>query len=268
MQIERARSFDAVAESYDRFRPRYPESLFEDLFACAQLPADAQILEIGCGSGIATLPLAKRGFPLMALDPGRELVRIARSKLERFENCRIYESAFEDFALVEASLDLICCAQAFHWLDADSRFERTACALKASGALAIFGNVTLESSSPLRQAIQEAYQDHAPQLEGPSSTSWYAQGGPIEDLIQASGLFMPPESRFYDWSKTYSTADYLGLLRTHSDHNLLSEGVRAALLRRIGDVIDQFGGTIEIDYQSSLYFARRLTRTSTGITST
>ncbi len=51
----RRESFDQVAQLYDRARPDYPDALFADILAYAQLPADARILEIGCGSGQARI---------------------------------------------------------------------------------------------------------------------------------------------------------------------------------------------------------------------
>src|ERR1051325_3229879 len=65
----RRESFDAVAAEYDRVRPGYPESVFDRIAAYAELGADSRLLELGTGSGKATLPMARRGFSVVCLEP-------------------------------------------------------------------------------------------------------------------------------------------------------------------------------------------------------
>jgi hypothetical protein len=48
-------TFEQVSELYDSSRPEYPALIFDDLVALAELAATAKILEIGCGTGQATL---------------------------------------------------------------------------------------------------------------------------------------------------------------------------------------------------------------------
>src|ERR671933_454382 len=55
-------TFEEVPELYERARPLYPPELFDDLVAYAGLEAGSRVLEIGCGTGQATLPLAERGL--------------------------------------------------------------------------------------------------------------------------------------------------------------------------------------------------------------
>jgi tRNA G46 methylase TrmB len=55
-------SFEEVPELHDRARPTYPGPLFDDLASLGALGDGARVLEIGCGTGKATLALAGRGF--------------------------------------------------------------------------------------------------------------------------------------------------------------------------------------------------------------
>jgi ubiquinone/menaquinone biosynthesis C-methylase UbiE len=50
-------TFDQAAEIYDRVRPDYPETLFDDLVALAGLGPGDRLLEVGCATGKATRPL-------------------------------------------------------------------------------------------------------------------------------------------------------------------------------------------------------------------
>jgi len=66
-------TFDQAAEIYQRVRPDYPEALFDDLIILAGLAPGDQLLEVGCATGKATLPLARRGFRITCVELGGEL---------------------------------------------------------------------------------------------------------------------------------------------------------------------------------------------------
>ena len=74
-------TFDEAPELYDRVRPGYPEEAFEDLATLARLRPGSRVLEIGCGTGQATVPLAARGFEVVAVELGAGLAKVARRNL-------------------------------------------------------------------------------------------------------------------------------------------------------------------------------------------
>jgi ubiquinone/menaquinone biosynthesis C-methylase UbiE len=82
--MEQRFTFDRVANVYRAARPDYPDALIDDVVSYADLKLDDKILEVGCGTGQATKGFAKRGFPILATDPGPEMLRGARESLERF----------------------------------------------------------------------------------------------------------------------------------------------------------------------------------------
>jgi SAM-dependent methyltransferase len=74
MAEERAKlrtTFDEVALLYDEVRPGYPEELFEEVVSLSGIPSDGRILEIGCGTGQASVPLAGRGYRVLYVEVGR-----------------------------------------------------------------------------------------------------------------------------------------------------------------------------------------------------
>ena len=93
----RKRSFDAAARLYDKFRPGYPEPLFDDLVQLSGIPAGGRILEIGPGTGQATLPLARRGLSILGLELGASMARVCRRNTHEFPNVEILNVAFEDW---------------------------------------------------------------------------------------------------------------------------------------------------------------------------
>lgn len=68
---ERLRAtFDSAAPLYQQARPEYPDALYEELARLAALRPGAHLLEIGCATGKATIPLAGRGFRITCLEIG------------------------------------------------------------------------------------------------------------------------------------------------------------------------------------------------------
>ena len=74
---ERRLVFGEVAELYDRHRPTYPAELIDDLVALAGLDASRPVLEVGAGTGKATVLFAQRGIPVLAIEPSPEMAAIA-----------------------------------------------------------------------------------------------------------------------------------------------------------------------------------------------
>src|SRR3954452_19247184 len=130
-------TFGQDAELYDRCRPSYPPPLFTDLAALASLGAGARVLEIGCGTGQATLPLAQLGCTVVAMDLSPDMAAIARRNLAQFPNVTVVASAFEDWQPSNGTFDAVLSATAFHWLDPDVRMIKAADLLRPGGALGI-----------------------------------------------------------------------------------------------------------------------------------
>lgn len=249
-------TFDEVAELYHLVRPRYPRELFLDLIRLVDLKADDRVLEIGCGTGHATEPLAQRGYSLLCLEPGPSMARVARERLARFANVEVVSVSFEHWPVEPASFALVMSAQAFHWVSPDVRFQKAAAALHPGGHLAIFGATPIREKTALHRALDRAYSAYAPTIaSSPTSSRWYSASSPTESLFAASGSFGAVTKRSYHWTREYKTADYLNLMRTQSDHRLLPERQRETLLAELGKIIENHGGSITTRYEAHLFVA-------------
>src|SRR5919106_2287573 len=65
--------FGPLAEDYARFRPSYPDALFDALFARLGDPSGT-VLDAGAGTGKATGSLLRRGARVVALEPNRSML--------------------------------------------------------------------------------------------------------------------------------------------------------------------------------------------------
>jgi len=97
-------------------------------------------LEIGCGTGQATLPLARRGYRLLGVELGANLAAVARTKLADYTNARVLACSFEAWPVEQEAFDLVVSATAFHWVDPRVRYRKSAQALRPDGSLALIWN--------------------------------------------------------------------------------------------------------------------------------
>jgi SAM-dependent methyltransferase len=252
---ERRFVFDEVAELYARARPTYPQALIDDVIQQSGLKPGSRILELGCGPGNASVLFAGRGYQLLSLEPGERLAAVARRRLASDPDAQVLVTTFENWPLEADAFDLVFAAQSFHWMDPVLRFSKTARALKPNGMLAAFANRALPGTGPVEQRIQQAYATHAPGLAGQGYTRNIY--GHFLELFAAASEFRPAECREYGWHGEYTSGQYVDLLATHSDHRILPEDQRRALLDAVRDAIEAGDGRHGVDYVAVLCFARR-----------
>jgi SAM-dependent methyltransferase len=89
--------FGRAAADYQRTRPVCPPRLFDDLIDLAGLEAGERVIEVGCGTGQATVPLAERGLAVTAVELGPGLAAIARRRLASFPNAEVVTCSFENW---------------------------------------------------------------------------------------------------------------------------------------------------------------------------
>ena len=155
--MEQRFTFDQVASVYSKARPDYPDALVDDVVSYADLKLNDRIFEVGCGTGQATKSFAKRGFPILATDPGSEMLRGARESLANFSNVEFLETTFEAWPTDRAAFRLIIAAQSWHWVSPEVRFSKAAEALSRDGSLAVFGHVPVGLPAPLLDQFKEIY---------------------------------------------------------------------------------------------------------------
>ncbi len=256
--------FGDVAELYDRHRPTYPPKLIDDLIADAGL-AERRIerpraLEVGAGTGKATVLFGARGVPVLAVEPSPRMAALARRNCARYRNVEIVESDFERWDPQGVQFDLLYSAQAWHWIDPDVRYRHARRALANGGLLAAFWNRPAWGRSELRTALIAVYDEVVPDL---SRENGMHPGDPSpadeEDWtaeIAAVSEFARPAQRGYRWSQEYTAAEYIGLLATLSDIQLLDEAVRDRLLARVGETIVAHGGELVMPMVTLVHLAR------------
>ena len=238
----RAGSFGADAERYDRTRPRYPDAMVDDLVA-GGTPA---VLDVGCGTGIVATAFTARGCAVLGVEPDPRMAAVAERK-----GIAVETATFEEWDAAGRTFDLVVSGQAWHWVDPERGPAKAAEVLRPGGRFAVFWNL----GGPDRAThalLDEVYRRHAPELLNGSVAL-----GKLEDrresdaaAIRATGRFAEPEVRTYEWTQRHTTAEWVDQLPTHSDHALLPDATRAALLADITATLDTAGGGLTLHYRT------------------
>lgn len=248
-------TFNETAVLYHKIRPRYPQKLFKDLFKLIDLSKSDRILEIGAGTGIATLEIAKRGFHVVALEPGEQMASLLKENLKEYKT-DVIVSTFENWTQPEEKFDLVVSFTAFHWLDPKTRYQKVYDILTPKGYLAVVKYHHVAGGDiDFFYEVQKYYQKYKPdepefKLIEPSTFK------PSIQELYDSDLFRTPIARSYLTEVTYNRAEYEQLLLTYPDHRLLEENKRALLLNDIGRLIEErYGGQIRKCYLHELVVA-------------
>jgi SAM-dependent methyltransferase len=250
-------TFDEAPELYDRVRPGYPEELFDDLAELAGLRAGSRVLELGCGTGQATIALARRGYEVVALELGAGLADVARRKLAAFGSVRVVNAAFEAWPLPAEPFDLVIAATSFHWIDPAVRVSKAVDALRPGGALAVVSTHHVAGGDEAFFVdVQRCYERWDPKTP-PGLRAPLAADVPEDRELAASGRFESVAFRRYEREIAYSAAEYRDLLLSYSGHRAMEPEAQRGLLDCIVRLIDErHGGRIAKRYMNELAVAR------------
>jgi SAM-dependent methyltransferase len=241
-------TFDSAAALYQQARPEYPAELYDELIRLTGIGGGDRLLEVGCATGKATLPLARRGLPITCLELGADLAAAARRHLAAFPAVQVVTANFETWRpQPPATFDLVFAATAWHWIDPAAGYPQAWKLLRPDGGDSFFAD------------IQEVYDEIG---EGMPAGTLCDRPGEVPDSradIEASGLFGDVAVRQFDWSVSYDADSYLRLLDTFSGHIAMAEWQRRRLYgeirRRLGQRPD---GRLRRHWGAVLHVARRL----------
>jgi len=246
----RAESFGAVAERYDRARPSYPPALIDALLASGP----RTVLDVGCGTGIASILLKQRGCAVLGVEVDARMAEVARSK-----GIEVEVDRFEDWQPHGRRFDLVLSGQAWHWVDPHAGALRAAQALHEGGEICLFWNFGTPPAE-IGELLQPIYARVSPEM-----ARYAVLLGNRDDRARAaiegitsSEAFDTPSRADFAWSRRYTTSSWLDQLATHSDHRSLPPERLRELLEAVGAAIDSIGGSFEMPYETLLVKATRV----------
>ena len=131
--------FTGKADVYQKFRPGYPEELYE--YLCKYyLPSGGAVADVGAGTGKFAEGFIRRNITTFCVEPNADMARVLKENYGKYPNFRHIPSPAENICLPQGSVDLVTAAQAFHWFDGQAFYACCRKILKENGAVALIWN--------------------------------------------------------------------------------------------------------------------------------
>ena len=239
-------TFNEDPAAYDHLRPKYTDALFIDVIQYSALDATKKALEIGIGTGQATLPFLKTGCELTAVEIGDQLAQYSREKFSEYERFKVITQDFESVALEESSCDLVYSASAFHWIAPEIGLPKVYQLLKPGGVFAWISVQPAPSQKYIHKEMQKVYAEYSRYF---SETKIRFNRLPEARRKQSSRRralkkngFIEITDHLYHGTRTLNASDYVTLSTTYSDHRAMPEDDRAQMLQKIENTIHRCGG--------------------------
>src|SRR5215469_10315688 len=273
------RVFDEIAAEYDRHRPAYPDKLIDQACRIAGLGTGDAVLEVGCGSGQLTRSLAGRGLRVTAVEPGANLLSLARQNLAGTGEVEFVNDRFEDARLPHERFRAVFSASAFHWVAPEASWQKAADVLVPGGTLALVQYFGMEEarSKQDQEAVLAALRKVAPDIaaNGPAyrdldatlagieerrgniSQAWSWPGNYDIGREYAGRLFGDVQAAVMPKLVEHTPAELGAVVRTMSYYARLSPDQRQALDREYEAIYQRFGRPIRASTIAVLVTARR-----------
>jgi protein-L-isoaspartate O-methyltransferase len=257
-------SFDIFADNYHSVRPGYPAQLFKDINEQCGIGKDSRLLEIGAGSGIATVELAKLGCQIIAIEPGSNLATIAKKQTKQFKNVEVFEGTFEKFQTTK-KFDVILAFTSFHWLDEGDKYQQILDLLNSSGDLVLVWNSFFQSDSPVTIEVNRAYNELLPDIYPKESIVADVNEGVLSKLNNreqeaiANRLFCAVFLQKYLTIYNYDEQTYPKLLNTYPKIIEVEKKKRLRFLKHIAEIIKRYG-KITVPVLTTMIICQRKSR--------
>jgi SAM-dependent methyltransferase len=233
-----SRRYAASADHYHRHRPSYPPDLIDWIVATTGAVPPARVVDVGCGTGIATRLLAQRGFDVVGVDPSEDMLAFAREA----GHAQYVRGDASATGLPASSVDLVTAAQSLHWFDLAAAFEEFRRILRPSGACVAFWN--LRAATPLMDEYDRLLQTSS------EYDIMVKQDAAAATLRKADGVLECREAEFANGQRL----DLQGLIGRAYSSSCVANGVsdRAAFEDALAELFarHQSEGLVEFRYRT------------------
>lgn len=246
LQHPDARSFERVADVYERARPEYPADAIAWITDELDLRPGRTVLDLGAGTGKLTRALVQSGARVVAVEPGEQML----SQLRRVvPGAEALHGAAEDIPLPDASVDAATMGQSFHWFRHDEALPELHRVLRADGAIALAWNWR-DQDSDVQQRVNDLIEPFVPPGRH--------RGGSYVGSLEVSPLFSKAEKREFRFTQRLDAEALVDRIESISFIAAASEEQRAELAEQLRAHVEAEGGTVDLPYVTTVYVSRKV----------
>jgi len=239
--------FSDRAADYVRYRPTYPATATDAILDGLRPPAGIVAADVGAGTGISARLLGDRGVRVLAVEPGEAM----RAAAAPHANVTWTIGTAEATGLAPESMDLVLCAQAFHWFRAPEALAEFARILKPRRRLAIMWN-RRSTIDPLTAGYRQVIVDVGGDMG--------VESMPFDPaVVPNSGRFSTPERLTFPNAQRLDLNGLVGRARSASYvPKTGGEGDRLIdLLTALHAAYADAAGFVQLVYETEIYIATR-----------
>lgn len=249
-------AYSNIAETYDAIRPGYPAALIHDIIHAGNLNQNSALMEIAAGTGKATTNFLTLDCHIDAVELEPSMAELLCKK-STSPLLSVFVSSFEDWQPPQTQYDCIYCAQGFHWLDPQIKFQKTRQYLKPYGLLALFWYDPLPpTDSPAYQASQKVKLDFLGPEDITTSVSMDTRLQELQSCAEFS-LFLKKE---YSITLKNSPEQALAAMEStpafQQKFLIRSKQDRQAFCRKYITAIQENGGFLEAPMRYTLFLLK------------
>jgi SAM-dependent methyltransferase len=182
---------EGFAAVYDRYRPSPPREVLDVLALAARVERPRLVVDLGCGTGLATRAWAGRADEVVGVEPNPRMIERARTATEQ-PNVHYVEAYAADTGLSPGSADLVTSFQSFHWMEPETVLAEASRILRSGGVFAACDYDVPPFTEPEVDAafadFMRARREQRQRLSKPAGAARWPKDRHL-DQIRASGRF-------------------------------------------------------------------------------
>lgn len=230
-----ANIFKGTARYYARYRRPYPAQLFRDIISYFHLDGKGRLLDLGCGTGELTVPLAPHFEEAIGVDPSQDMLdeAKARAKEKSVSNIRWIEGKAEDIEPPLGPIRLTTAGASFHWMQQLVVFRKVYNVTENGGGMVLIGDTSpvrgrekTEDWKMKRKKLIEKYLGPDRRAGDNLHKDFIPEKRPFEELIPDSP-FHTFDFKVYEYATERNIDEIVGFLYSTSYANKRLFGGRA-----------------------------------------
>ncbi len=254
--MEKNKSFNSAAEIYDESRPSYPDAVIDWIVSRTNISKEGMLLEIGPGTGQATIKFAERGYNIHCVEMGENLAAILKQNTKDY-NVSVDVSAFETWEPnTPIKTSFIFSATAFHWIDRSIKYKKCYDLLDDNGFLVLLWNVAAEMDIPEVRRAYELLWEHNPDKKKEIKTDIRKQ---TEAEIVNSGIFTLEDYIDYKWKLKQTRDKFTKAFFSQSSFLSLEHEKQKILAAEVQKLFKCLEDEFEADFYTTVYIAKKKT---------
>jgi SAM-dependent methyltransferase len=240
LQHPDSRSFELVADLYERARPGYPAEAVAWVADRLELRKGRNVLDLGAGTGKLTRDLVETGADVIAIEPGDAM----REQLEQsVVGATVLRGGAEAIPLPDASVDAITIGQAFHWFRHAEAVPELHRVLRPHGGVALLWN-SREGEAPIQKEISELIAPWVkPDRQVPDSSK----------KLRLGGLFGPVEECEFGFVDELDEDALAERIASISFIAAAPEAARREVDEAVREIVRRRGGRVDFPYVTAVY---------------